>query len=512
MAEPGHRSVLVVGAGASGLAAARDLADSGLGVIVVEEREGPGGEAARLRASAGDPVDPAAAVADLVRSVVGRPGIEYIAPARLVSLEGHAGGLVARIEEGGRTIERKAAAAIAATGAAREEPGAGRPWIGLGDLESLVHGTEAFPASVGFLADPAEIGEALSQHAILDACLARERKGARAYVFLANVPVAGAHGQALYDRALGSGVVFFRSARVSVRVEDGAALIEGEDEILRRPFSIRCDLVVRSGAGRPSAAAARALGLGIEEGSMAPANVTFLPGRTAREGVFVAGSCAGETDVAGAMRSGRMAALEARRLVDVLLPARKAGDVEIRSERCASCLTCLRICPYGAVSVGPGDRYPAISDSDCHDCGLCAAACPQRTITFHCRPEDAILGEAGKGASVALFCERSMLAVREARDLGLALPASVRILEVPCAACVSTNLVMALLGIVERVAVVACPVDNCRNRLGSPAAERRVGYVRDVLGRIGADPDRVTFHAVAANMPHLVAERLAALA
>jgi heterodisulfide reductase subunit A len=401
-ASPGsgaHEAVLVLGAGPAGLAAAMTLSDLGRRVFLVERQARPGGQARDVQASPHPPEEPSAALEQMARAVLERQDVELVAPATLEAVEGRAGRFTVGIRPwDGPVIEAKVGAIIVATGSAYPAPGMEGPLAGYASFEALLHSTPpgGLPTRVGFIADPAEVGEMLAQHAILDACLLRERAGSEAFVFLRDVPVRGRQGQSLYERALEAGVRFFRTdgRGTTVRVVEGAAVVAGHDQILDRPFELRCDLVVHGGPPETSLGtleAARVLAMSIEERFLAPANVTFLPARTPREAVFAAGACAGDMGVEEAMRSGRMAALEAHDLLDRTLAGRTPDDVTIDRGRCVACLTCLRLCPYHAVTLGEASHYPSISDADCHDCGLCAAACPQRAITHHGLPDEAVV-------------------------------------------------------------------------------------------------------------------------
>jgi coenzyme F420-reducing hydrogenase delta subunit/thioredoxin reductase/Pyruvate/2-oxoacid:ferredoxin oxidoreductase delta subunit len=515
-------AVLVVGAGPAGLAAALQLSDLGRPVLLLERQEHPGGRARQVKASTTEPEDPAAWLEAMAHEALARPNVELVAPARLERVEGHAGSFTATIVPAGQeAVQRIAGALIVATGAVHHAPGSEGPLVGYHSFEALLHSSTAdFPRSVGFLADPSDVGEMLAQHAILDACLVRENRQSEATVFLRHVPVRGPQGQALYERALEAGVRFFRTddAGTSVRVDGDAAAVSGRDLVLDRPFEIRCDLVVGGGPPEPARGtfeAAEALGMPMEGGRfLSPANVTFLPSRTSREGVLAAGACCGDMGIDAAMRSGRMAALEANELLSLTLPSRTPDDVTLDTGRCVACLTCLRLCPYDAIRLGEDAHYPSISDADCHDCGLCAAACPQRAITHHGLTEEAVLEKARGAAGLVLGCERSACAaIDAARQDGLDLPDGVRIVPVPCAGIVSTNLILELLlSGVQNLAVMGCCDENCQNRRGSRAAERRVQTCRSILEGLGADPSRVSFHAVASNMASTIARRIRGIA
>jgi len=50
---------------------------------------------------------------------------------------------------------------------------------------------------------------------------------------------------------------------------------------------------------------------------------------------------------------------------------------------CIACSLCVRICPYGAMSImkdEAGKRTSSVDTEKCHLCGLCAASCPQKAL------------------------------------------------------------------------------------------------------------------------------------
>ena len=505
---PACPAILVVGSGTAGVSAALEAANLGHPVILVEG--GPRPDEA------------------LLGKVRDSSGIERLAAASVVEVEGRVGRFRVSIQAGSSpAVDREAGAIVVATGTTHAPPDPVSGVTDLSSIEAAISGSAGhpIPASVGFLAYAREIGDRAAIRAIGAACEAREKHGKDAYVFTDDVTVVGPAGQALYERALQAGVIFFRSVAVAVeKVEDGA-IVRGEDMILGRPFEIRCGAVASPGALVPSPGTlsmSSILGIGMEDGRhLGPGNVTFHPSGTQRVGVFVAGSCAGDASPEAAAMSGRIAARKANGLIAGGRMSVVPGDVAISQKACAACLTCLRLCPWGAIEVIPGRRTPLISDTDCHDCGLCAASCPMRAIAVEAMPDDSIVtsGLAAlpraalpSRAVVALACDRSgWAAAALARELGVDLPSSAGIVRVPCAGMVGTNAILSLLASgAGAVLLLGCPEDNCANRRGSIAAARRVQWVRDLLSAIGDDPERARFRAVASNMPHALAAELRA--
>jgi len=49
-------------------------------------------------------------------------------------------------------------------------------------------------------------------------------------------------------------------------------------------------------------------------------------------------------------------------------------------DRCARCLTCARVCPYGVPVVGESADAAVIDPAKCLGCGLCTGECPMGAI------------------------------------------------------------------------------------------------------------------------------------
>jgi formate dehydrogenase beta subunit len=112
------------------------------------------------------------------------------------------------------------------------------------------------------------------------------------------------------------------------------------------------------------------------------------------------------------------------------------GGAVVNPDKCMACLTCKRICPYGAPVV---TSVSEISPDRCQACGLCAPECPGRAISmfgydFEGVQKDMpkIIGTVDPGRSepvvVAFMCSKYAL------DRTVKLPGNVRPVQVHCAA------------------------------------------------------------------------------
>ena len=62
----------------------------------------------------------------------------------------------------------------------------------------------------------------------------------------------------------------------------------------------------------------------------------------------------------------------------------ESGAVVIDHDRCVGCLTCILVCPYGAVSVGEGGVVQKCEFCLKNSCGepACVKGCPNRAIIY----------------------------------------------------------------------------------------------------------------------------------
>ena len=68
--------------------------------------------------------------------------------------------------------------------------------------------------------------------------------------------------------------------------------------------------------------------------------------------------------------------------------------------KCTGCLTCVRVCPFGAAQINPtltgvGGIMGAaeIPAAACRGCGLCPAECPARAIQLQHFTDDQVLAK-----------------------------------------------------------------------------------------------------------------------
>ena len=132
------------------------------------------------------------------------------------------------------------------------------------------------------------------------------------------------------------------------------------------------------------------------------AHVKLRPVDCASEGIFICGAAhypksIDETISQAYAAAGRAATMLAK-------PALKAGGVvaEVDQDKCAACLTCVRVCPYNVPVIDREAKKARIEAAACQGCGVCVSECPVKAITLHHYTDAQILAK-----EEALFVEVS---------------------------------------------------------------------------------------------------------
>jgi NADPH-dependent glutamate synthase beta subunit-like oxidoreductase/coenzyme F420-reducing hydrogenase delta subunit len=164
------------------------------------------------------------------------------------------------------------------------------------------------------------------------------------------------------------------------------------------------------------------------------------------------------------------------------------------TEKCAACLNCLRLCPYGVPLV---EEQASIAVEGCQACGVCAAVCPAGAINMGRLDNEKflnLLGTLPAGKDVVLFaCQGTCIDRPELAGLDDD-PALGRVwvVEIPTAGALRLEwLLKAFESGAAGVAVVACGAGSCRYAEGTVTPEGIVLRARVLLKNIGIQPERL---------------------
>jgi heterodisulfide reductase subunit A-like polyferredoxin len=426
-------SALIIGGGVAGMTAALNLADQGYDVVVVEREQELGGRARTLFRT-GDGGDVQTFLRDQIARVTAHPRIEVLTDHQVIKSEGFVGNFRSTLAKGSDPTQRliEHGVTLVATGG-QEYRG---PAFGLngdsrivsqGDLEALLAGIQnpgdpvpdsPIPDTVVMLqcvgpwdeeGDETDFfcSRICCSVAAKNALRLKEQNPETQVVVLYNRDIR-TYGfqEAIYTRAREAGVVFMRYAeetkpQVSA---NGRLKITVQDEVLGQAVTLDSDLLVLSEAIVPaegSKALAELLKFSCTlEGFFLEAHVKLQPVEFPAEGIFLAGAAhypklLDETIAQAGAAAARAASILSKDELEV------GGVVAVvEPEKCVGCLTCVRICPFGAAIINPaldgvGEIVGAaeITTAACRGCGLCPAECPAKAIQLQHFTDDQVLAK-----------------------------------------------------------------------------------------------------------------------
>jgi len=203
-----------------------------------------------------------------------------------------------------------------------------------------------------------------------------------------------------YRKAREAGILFLRYDREQkpVVTQDATRLkVTVLDKILGGEVELPADRVVLSAAIRPHPESER-LGTLLkvprnEMGFFMEAHMKLRPLDFASEGIYLCGLAHGPKYITESIAQARGAAARAATVLSKEF-MQVSGEVSIVDpELCASCLTCVRMCPYNVPEIDPVTNRAHIEAASCQGCGICAGVCPRRAIRLRHHTDDQILAK-----------------------------------------------------------------------------------------------------------------------
>ncbi len=187
---------------------------------------------------------------------------------------------------------------------------------------------------------------------------------------------------------------------------------------------------------------------------------------------------------------------------------RCGAGAEYLEDKCAACLTCVRVCPYGAPIATIAGSIDIRADQ-CQSCGICIVECPARAIIFRQgedrqireRVEAAVTEASLSGAEpvvIGLCCSYGAFATSAfAEFFRNSHKPGTRIVRIPCVVKIdTTHLLKAFELGADGVFVIGCLEEDCPYQMSAFWAERRVAAVKKNLDEIGLGGDRLEMYTL----------------
>jgi len=118
------------------------------------------------------------------------------------------------------------------------------------------------------------------------------------------------------------------------------------------------------------------------DGFYVEAHMKLRPVDFATEGIFLCGLAHSPKMMDENISQARAAAARAATVLSKTQLEIGAQVSQVDQSKCISCMTCTKVCPYGAPTVN-ADHKAEIIAAKCMGCGICAAECPACAIQLN---------------------------------------------------------------------------------------------------------------------------------
>jgi len=392
---------LVIGGGLSGMTAALGLAEQGFETFLVEKEGELGGNLRHLYTTL-DGKDMQKYLEDLKTRVTKNPRIQVFTNAVVTDFSGYVGNYKTRVGigkgNGGRELEH--GVTIVATGGEELKP---KEYL-YGEDPRVLTQLELEKKLAMKRAEVDELQEVIMIQCVGSrneerpycsrVCCAEAVKNALTIKALnpkARVTILYrdmrmySHLEEDYARARQAGIRFLRyeeDRKPEVAKKEGKLELTVYNPILRENLTFDPDLLVLSTATIPADTAELASMLKVPrtaDGFFLEAHMKLRPIDFASDGIYLCGVAHAPKMIDEAL-SQAMAAVSRACTILGKEQIQISGVVSVVDpEKCAACLTCVRVCPYN-VPVINKEGVAEIETAMCHGCGICASECPGKAI------------------------------------------------------------------------------------------------------------------------------------
>jgi heterodisulfide reductase subunit A-like polyferredoxin len=397
------QSVLVIGGGVAGMAAARNMSEQGYHTYLIEKADALGGQARHLHETwRGEDIQ--GYLTQLTDAVQSDDNIEVFVNARISHVDGFVGNFKTTIHQNGDTRVLEHGVTIIASGASELKP-AGYLY---GQDSRVVTGLELQQRFIDKdpLLDQADtavfiqcVGSRIPERPYCSkVCCTQSIKSAmtlkeinpqmNVFILYRDMRPYGLR-EDLYREARSAGIRFIRyNSDKEVDVTNGAEglKVSFSDRVLQRVMDIRPDLLVLASAVVPPAENPLAQLYKVPvnaDGFFAEAHVKLRPVDFATDGVFVCGLAHAPKPIDESITQAQAAVSRAVTLLSKKAFLTSGIVAETNPLNCSSCGVCVSVCPYSApgfIEKGPFTGKAQINPVLCKGCGLCVASCRSGAI------------------------------------------------------------------------------------------------------------------------------------
>jgi heterodisulfide reductase subunit A len=408
-------ATLVIGGGISGITAALEIADAGKQVFMVEKTKQLGGRAASLDMTYPYMYSARQMLTPKIKRVEDHPNIQVFVDSNVEEIFGYVGNFQCKVAAGNdKETEIKFGNIVIATGLKTFDPSVIDNY-GYGKLPDVVTSVEfekmlragkietkmgKVPGNVAIIHCVGSRHEDYHEYCSRTCCMTALKYAnqvrsalpdANVYQLYSDMRAFGKGCEEFYAQSSRRDIMFLMfekgdlpTVKQSAAGDDCAMLVEMNETLSGETVEVPADMVVLMvgvEADDDAKEIAHAAGISMCGNAFYIEKHPKLdPVATTTDGVYIVGACQGPKDIPDSIAQSRAAA--ARILATI---ARGSVNVEVTTavvneDLCCGCQTCIKVCPYGAVSYDEEKKVSSVNEILCKGCGTCGSSCPTGAI------------------------------------------------------------------------------------------------------------------------------------
>ncbi len=403
LTEPGMKidqKVLVIGGGVAGMTAAKNLAEQGYKIFLIEISDTLGGQARHLHETwRGENIQQY--LTELIESIKSDKNIDVYVDSRIKQVDGFVGNFKTTIANNDESKVLEHGVTIIASGASELKPDQylygkdSRVVTGLELQQRLINNdyslerfnTAVFVQCVGSrISERPYCSKVCCTQSIKSALeLTRINPKINIFVLYRDMRPYGLR-EDLYRKARCAGINFIRydfDKELTVDADQKNLQISFNDCVLRRQINIRTDLLILASAIVPEKKNPLTQFFKVpqnDDGFFAEAHVKLRPVDFSTDGVFVCGLAHAPKPIDESITQAQAAAARAVTLLAAMSISANGTVAYVDPNFCNNCGVCVSICPYSASKFNKKSGKAEIESALCKGCGLCVASCRSGAI------------------------------------------------------------------------------------------------------------------------------------
>ncbi|MFA8436052.1 MAG: CoB--CoM heterodisulfide reductase iron-sulfur subunit A family protein [Marinifilaceae bacterium] len=407
---------LIIGGGISGISAALDIADAGKQVYLIERKERLGGQVARIDLTYPDLYSGQQLIQSRIEELKNHSKIEVLLNSEIKDITGYIGNFEAKVSRNGdKEVELSFGNIIVATGLKSFDA----EQIELYQYGKLPNVITSFELEEMLLkGDISKKDGTIPENVVILHCVGSRNKDyheycsrtccmtalkysnqlrsaipkANIFQVYADMRAIGKNCEEMYTNTSRKGVMFLmfdqKNGMPKVRQADPGdeceMLVELEEKLSGEAIEVPADMVVLM-VGME--AHENAKDIGRLTGVSMCGNQFYIekhpkldPVATTTDGVYVVGTCQAPKGIADSIAQARAAAARVLATINVGSVEVEMTTAVVNEDICCGCQTCVKVCPYTAITFDEEKKVSVVNEILCKGCGTCGSTCPTGAI------------------------------------------------------------------------------------------------------------------------------------